>query len=283
LSALESYLMANRGDESFETVLPRVRVLAASTLAYSLADDATKALLVHLFELAAAHIEQLVPEPARQAAYAKTLLGVFDSTKVEAWVLEHADELRALATTDEWLQAIWPLFNAVVDEKLLTGMEPAGVSMQLARGWMLGDSYRQLIDMATGAEASKPWGENGRRKLTDADVLQFLEGCLGFDCPLVAAAVGQFLFGTTGLNGEEAVALNEFQKSLAYGLPNKLSVSTYESGLADRHIAQDVAIDIWLAGYEGAYFRAALTEYREVVANTLSAYPSYFGAVLESL
>ncbi len=283
LSALESYLMANRGFESFEDILPRVRVLAASTLAYSLADESTKTSLVQLFELSATHIERLVPEPARQAAYAKTLLGAFDSTKVEAWVQERVDALRTLATPDEWLQAVWPLFNAVVDDKLLTGMEPAGISMQLAQGWMRGNTYRQLIDTARDAEASKPWGENDRRKLMEADVLQFLEGCLGFDCPLVVAAVGQFLFGATGLNGEDTAALNEFQKSLAYGLPSKLAVSTYESGLADRHIAQDVAIEISLAGYQGTYFRAALTEHREVVADVLSAYPSYFGAVLDSL
>lgn len=283
LSALESYLMANRGVEGFEDLLPRVRALAASTLAYSLADESTKASLVQLFELSATHIERLVPEPARQAAYARTLLGAFDSTKVEAWVLEHADALRALATPEAWLERIWPLFNAVVDDKLLTGMEPAGIPMQHAQGWMRGNTYRQLIDMAVDAEASKPWGENGRRKLTEADVLQFLEGCLGFDCPLVVAAVGQFLFGATGLNSEEADALNEFQKYLAYGLPNKLAVSVYESGLADRYIAQNVAIDVELAGYEGAYFRPALTEHREVVATALSAYPSYFSAVLDSL
>ena len=283
LSALESYLMANRGVDSFEDMLPKVRGLAASTLAYSLADEATKASLVQLFELSATHIQQLAPEPARQAAYAKTLLGAFDSRTVETWVQERADALRALATNDAWLQAVWPLFNAVVANKLLTGIEPAGMSMQLAQGWMRGDSYRELIAMARDADASKPWGEADRRKLNDSDVLQFLEGCLGFDCPLVAAAVGQFLFGATGLNGEETGALNEFQKSLAYGLPSKLAVSTYESGLADRHIAQDVAIEIWLAGYEGFHFRAALPEYREVVAGVLAAYPSYFGAVLNSL
>lgn len=283
LAALESYLMANRESSGFEDLLPRVRALAASTLAHSLADEPTRASLVHLFELAATYIERLVPEPTRQAAYAKTLLSAFDSAKVEAWVHERSDALRALTTADEWLQAMWPLFNAVVDDKLLTGMEPAGISIQLARQWMRGDSYQQLIAVAMDAGASKAWGENTRRKLTEADVLQFLEGCLGFDCPLVVAAVGQFLFGTTGLNGEEAGALNEFQKSLAYGLSSKLSVSAYESGLADRHIAQDVAMDIWLAGYEGTYFRAALTEHREVVVNTLSAYPSYFAAVLDSL
>lgn len=283
LSALESYLMANRGVESFETMLPRVRVLAASTLAYSLADEATKVILVQLFELSATHIEQLVPEPARQAAYAKTLLGAFDSTKVEAWVREHAEALRALETTDDWLQAVWPLFSAVIDDKLLTGMEPVGMSMQLAQGWMRGTSYQRLMDMARDAEASKPWGEDGRRKLTEADVLQFLEGCLGFDGPLVIAAVGQFLFGASGLNAEEAGALNEFQKSLTYGLPNKLAISTYESGLADRHIAQEVAIDIMAAGYEGAHFSGALAKHRGVVADVLTLYPSYFGTVLDSL
>ena len=114
-------------------------------------------------------------------------------------------------------------------------------------------------------------------------MLQFLEGCLSYECPLVVAAVGQFLFGAAGLRDEEAGALNEFQKYLAYGLPSKLAVSTYESGLADRHIAQDVAIDMRLAGSEGNHFLTALTEYREVILNTLSAYPSYFGAVVDSL
>lgn len=283
LSALESYLMANRGIDSFENFLRKVRNLAASTLAYSLTDEAMKASLVQLFELSATHIEQLVPEPARQATYAKTLLGAFDSKKVEVWVLERADELRALSTSEAWLQAVWPLFNAVIDNKLLTGMEPAGISMQLAQGWMRGTSYRELIAMAKNAKASKPWGEAERRKLNEADVLQFLEGCLGFDCPLVAAAVGQFLFGATGLNEEEVGSLNEFQKSLAYGLPSKLAVSTYEAGLADRHIAQDIAIDIWLSGYEGSHFRAALPEYRDVVVGVLAAYPSYFSTVLDSL
>lgn len=282
LSALESYLMANRGVESFETMLLRVRVLAASTLAYALADEATKVLLVQLFELSATHIEQLVPEPTRQAAYAKTLLGAFDSTKVEAWVLERANALRTLSTTDDWLQAVWPLFSAVVDDKLLTGMEPVGMSMKLAQGWMHGTSYQQLIEMARDAEASKPWGEDGRRKLNEADILQFLEGCLGFDCPLVIAAVGQFLFGSSGLNAEEAGTLNEFQKSLTYGLPSKLAVSTYESGLADRHIAQEVAMTLLVAGYDGAHFSGALAEHRGVVADVLTSYPAYFSTVLDS-
>ncbi len=282
LSALESYLMANRGVDSFDDMLPRARILAESTLAYSLADEATKTSLLLLFELTAKHIEQLAPDTSRQAVYAKTLLGAFDSKVVEAWVRERAVELQALATPDQWLEAIWPLFNAVVDEKLLTGMEPAGMSIQLAREWMRGTPYRELIAMANEARASKPWGGR-RRKLSEADLLKFFEGHLGFDCPLIAAAVAQFLFGANGLASEEAGALNEFQKSLTYGLPSKLAVSVYESGLSDRHVAQEVAIKVRQSGYEGSYFRSALPNYRVTVADVLSSYPSYFGAVVDSL
>lgn len=283
LTALESYLMANRGTGSFEELKPKVSALAQSTLAYALAHDTSRPALVQLFELAAEHVEQLAPEPARQATFAKTLLGAVDAASVEAWVQQHEGTLRQLSTADDWLQAVWPLFLALVDDKLLTRMEPNGTPLQLAQGWMRGASYRELIALARDAGATKPWGEDGRRRLTEADVLEFLEGSLGFDCPLVLAAVGQFLFGTTGLAAEDSSVLNDFQKSLKYGLPSKLAVSAYESGLADRCVAQDVATEIWLAGHEGSHFSPALTDYRVVVADVLSAYPAYFSTVLEGL
>lgn len=283
LTALESYLMANRGTDSFEDFKVRVRILAASTLAYALADDVSKTALAQLFDLAADHIERVAPEPGRQTMFAKTLLGAVDAASVEAWVQQHEETLRPLSTADDWLQAVWPLFLAAVDDKLLTRMEPNGMPLQLAQAWMRGSSYRELIGLATDAGATKPWGEDGRRRLTEADVLNFLDGCLGFDCPLVLAGVGQFLFGTTGLAAEGSATLKDFQKSLKYGLPSKLAISAYESGLADRCVAQDVAIEIWLAGYEGSHFSPALAEYREVVAGVLATYPAYFSAVLEGL
>lgn len=86
LTALESYLMANRGGGSFDELKPKVRALAESTLAYALAQDALKPALVQLFELAAENVERFAPDPARQATFAKTLLGAVDAVAVEAWV-----------------------------------------------------------------------------------------------------------------------------------------------------------------------------------------------------
>ncbi len=283
LTALESYLMANRGVDSFEDFQIRAQRLAELTLAYSIADDKTKDALTELFKKTAHHIERVVPQLERQNTFAKTLLSANDAVTVELWVRQHEETLRHLSTSDDWLQAIWPLFMQIVDSRLLSDVQPAGFSFRLAQEWIRGTSYRELIAMAKDAEASKPWGKFSRHKLNDADVLQFLEGCLGFDCPLLAAAVGHFLFGVTGLIDGEADALNAFQKSLAYGLPSKLAVSTYESGLADRYIAQHVASEISVAGFQGNHFRAALPEYHEVIAGVLAAYPSYFGTVLDSL
>lgn len=283
LTALESYLMANRGTGSLEELKPKVRALASSTLAYSLANEDLKTALVQLFDLVSEQIEKVAPEPARQAMFAKTLLGARDAASVEAWVREHEEALRRATTTDEWLEAVWPLFMAVVEDKLLTNMEPTGMPLQLAQGWVRGASYRTLIDVAIDAEASKPWGADGRRKLAEGDVLEFLEGSLGFDCPLVLAAVGQFLFGPTGLTTADSSTLNEFQKALKYGLPGKLAVSVYESGLADRHVAQHVATEIELTGHQGSYFIPALVDHRPLVAGVLAAYPVYFSTVLEGL
>jgi hypothetical protein len=283
LTALESYLMANRGTGTVEELKLRVSNLAESTLAHALADDAGKEQLVQLFGIAAEHIERVAPQPARQIMFAKTLLGAFDAASVEAWVQQNEEELRQISTADDWLKAVWPLFVSVVDNNLLTKMEPEGMPLLLALGWLQGNSYRELIALAKASEASKPWGNEKRRVLSEADVLEFLEGCLGFDCPLILAAVGQFLFGATGIAAADSSALNAFQKSLKYGLPSKLTVSISESGLADRCVAQEVATALESAGYDGSNFRLALVDHKEVVESVLAEYPAYFNEVLNGM
>lgn len=283
LTALESYLMANRGSDNSEEHKIGVRELAASTLAYALAPLESKESLIRLFELVAEHNERFAPEPEQQATFAKTLLGAGEAAVVESWVRENETKLCQLESCGEWLNAVWPLFITVVGNKFLSGMEPEGLAVRLADGWINGASYRELIDMAKAANGTKPWGEDDRRPLTEADVVEFLEGCIGFDCPLALAAVGQFLFGTAGLVNEDAATLNLFQKSLKYGLPENLSISTYESGLSDRCVAQDATAALRLAGYTGAFFIPALDDYRHVVEGVLAAYPAYFSVVLESV
>jgi len=79
----------------------------------------------------------------------------------------------------------------------------------------------------------------------------------------------------------EAAPLNLFQKSLKYGLPDRLSISCYEAGFADRVIAQQLRDVVQAEGYSFPYFSQALTLHRERIAATLAFYPTYFETVLE--
>lgn len=283
LAALEGYLMANRGTAAFEDFRAQVLTLAESTLAYALAEEAQKQALLQLFELTAEHINSVAPEQARQARFSKTLLAVVDAAAVERWVQQNEATFRQLSGADDWLAAIWPMLQEVINNKLLHQMEPEGLALRLARLWMHGATYRELFELVNGEEGTKPWGTDGRRRLSEADVLGFVERCLAFDCPLVVAAVREFLMDQADDDGTGSLTLDVFQKSFKYGLPDALAVSVYESGFADRCIAQDLASALRRVGYQGPHAALALANHREVFASVLDAYPSYFGAVLDGI
>ena len=97
--AIESYLMANRGTETFPEFLQRVTQLTVETLAYSLADDAQKTALVGLFNAIAQYVESRDADPRKQAEYAKTILGIEVSQNIKAWTSENMDSLLSLDST----------------------------------------------------------------------------------------------------------------------------------------------------------------------------------------
>lgn len=282
LTAVESYLMANRGSGDFGEFKTRVRELASSTLAYQLASQEQQEVMVSLFELVANHLQQAAPEPEKQASYAKTLLGVEAAIAVEAWVEQNHERLLTLATNEGWLSAAWPLLSAQIDDKFFSQIEPQELPIELAQGWLRGVSYGDLVALVEARNGTKPWGKK-RRRLTDADVIDFLESSLGFDCSLVLAAVAQSLFGERGLGDEDAAALTLFQKSLKYGLPDWLSISCVERGFADRVIAPGLRDSLIQAGYEGVYFGPALKTHSDTIAAFLKTYPTYFEAVFDSI
>jgi POLQ-like helicase len=282
LSTLESYLMANRGSDDFNTFRARVRVLASSTLAYRLAADEQREVLVNLFELVADHVQRTEPAPEKQAVYAKTLLGVDGAKAVEVWVQQGRDHLLSLSTSDEWLVATWPLFSQQIDDKFFQSVEPASLPQELAGGWLAGKTYGDLIALSGMRKATKPWGDSKRRRLSDADVMDFLEGTLGFDCALVLAAVAQSLSAASSTEGGSA-SLALFQKSLKYGLPDWLSISCVERGFADRVVALDLRDKLVQAGYSDDYFGRALVSHRQTIEDVLSTYPAYFESVISSL
>jgi POLQ-like helicase len=282
LSSVESYLMANRGTKSFIDFKVAVEALATSTLAFHLATDDLKPSVKTLFSCVADFIQLQEPFVETQKAYSKTLLGIRNAKAIESWVNESREELLALDTSKAWLSRVWGLFVQQSDDKFFHTIEPFDLSQELAAMWLDGCPYKGIYAHAKRKNASKPYGETRRTKLSEDDIMSFCENTLGFDCALVLAAVAQFLFGESGINTEGPSALNVFQKSLKYGLPDELSISCYECGFADRAIAQHLCNVLRGDGFEGRFFSAAIDAHRDRINSSLQNFPSYFETVLTS-
>lgn len=279
--AIESYLMANRGTGSFAEFKASSESLAASTLAYHLASGDLKPAIKGLFSSIAEYVEMQEPAALKQAAYSRTLLGVKSAKAVEQWVNDNRVFLLTLDSNADWLTMAWSLFAQQSDDKFFHAIEPDSLAIQLAMRWIQGEPYMALFAHSGAEEGSKPWGAEQRRRLTDDEIVDFCESTLGFECSLVLAAVAEFLFGDGIINDERAGALTLFQKSLKYGLADWLTISGYESGFADRVLAQKLAEAVRADGFTEKFFSSALMQYPDVIKRVLADYPTYFETVID--
>ena len=279
--SLESYLMSNRGLDTPDEFQSRAAALADATLAFSIATDEQKEQLQILFRTVAIYVDSVAPRQDKQHVYAKTLLGVVDARKVEEWVELNRESLLSFQTNSEWLSSIWPLFQTLLDSMFFHSVLPPNVSYSLAQLWISAAPYSAILGSAKMAGGTRPWGE-GTRKLTELDIMDFLEKQLGFECSLIVSSVSQFLFGNSVI-GEEATVLQFFQKSLKYGLADRLSISIFDAGLADRVIANDVAEALRSSGYSEQYSSNAFKTHRPVIAASIAQYPAYFKNILANI
>ena len=282
ISAVESYLMANRGANSFDSFKAEAEQLATATLAYHLASDEVKPAVRTLFSSVAEYLQQQEPAPEKQTAYSKTLLGVRSAKAVEQWIIANRELLLTLGSNEDWLAIVWGLFSEQSNDNFFHTVEPQSLAIQLATRWLQGSQYLALFELSSRENGSKPWGAERRRRLTEDDIVDFCENTLGFECSLVLAAVAQFLFGENGIREESTAALTLFQKALKYGLPDRLSISCYEHGFADRVVAQRLCDAARADGFSGEYFAPALESHRERIEAALKDYPCYFESVLVS-
>lgn len=278
---LESYLMANCatiGTTSFEQ---RAGELARDTLAYSLASEEEADKLEEYFRLVARRIESVERSPVKQAFFGKTLLGAKQTKRIETWSFEHRDMLLTLDSSDAWLTAVWPLLAELCDSRFFRSVEPVDAGFQLALLWLGGTSYGEIFRKALKMQVKKKAGKL-KRKVSDDDILQFVESTLAFDCALILAALAQFLFTSEDLVGEPGESLAHFQKSLKYGLPDTLSMSIFEAGFADRFISQAVRDALLQDGYGGSSFNEARKIHLSAIEQVIKATPAYFKYVLNS-
>lgn len=279
-TAIESYLMANRGNEDFSTFLLSVITLSESTLAFYLADDILKGRIIRLFTSLAISIEEKEPIKENHLIFSKTLLGIDSSQEIYNWVHENHDQLIKINNNFDWLTKIWNILLQQIDDPFFHLTTPNNFTINVAKKWIDGDSYEELLKFSKAVQAKKPYGTK-YRKVTDDDIYNFCENTLGFHGSLIIAAVGLFLFGDNFTsNNEQALPLLHFQKSLKYGLPDLQSISCYEFGFSDRFLAQELCDKLLFEGFFEDEFYKATQSHSNTIKKVLSSYPSYFSTIL---
>lgn len=282
VSAIESYLMAQRSDVAYDVFIQHIEILVSQTLAYSLADDDEKTLLLELFQAIAQRIEDLEPDAARQLSFSKTLLSAEQARDIEIWVHDNIEPLSTLDTNDDLLDSVWDILLLHIGSKFATTVQPASLPKEVAQLWISGHSYQDIYEHVVSERGTKPWGENNRHKLSYEDILNFCEHTLGFDFPLGIAAITQFMSDIGEPDDISTESIMKLQKSVKYGIANELAISCYEFGVADRMLSQVISDVLDADGYEDAYFAEAMSMHGESVRNAMLNYPEYYNNVISN-
>lgn len=284
IEAIESFLMTYRGETDSETFIATSRTLARETLAFSLATSDQRELLEDVFERVARRIENVVPDAGTQTRYGRTLLGVDAALAIDKWVNKNLASLIFADSADVLFEELWPLLTELSGEKRLKDTEPADALLNLARGWLAGKPFKQLLADLDAVGAGFPF-RNGRQGFTLDAVVDLCEQTFGFQFSLVLSAV-RSAFEAASFTEEEAAQFAGYadllQKRLKYGLPSQDAISYFEAGFSERVVAQKVASEVfWEEASSVSEARALVRQYADEVGIMVKKFPSYFESVFE--
>ena len=280
IEAIESYLLAHWNEiEGGSDIVD----LAKQTLAYYLANDEQRSQIEQLFKMLAENIAQHVPEPARKAAFGRTLFGVQRSITIDAWILQNFDKLVASTTDNDLLISLWPILEFNISNTSFRKCDKPDVLVKIGVKWINGRTFNDLHGIIVEADARLIRGKM-RWSYKIENVVDICENAISYEGSLVIGAVAEIIGLSDNENAARIIsALQTLQKRLKYGLPTPLAIALYELGFSDRVIAIDLSMV--LDGTESARdsIIQALRWRQEQIFEHLHRYPSYYSEVFRNL
>ncbi|MGL1263993.1 DEAD/DEAH box helicase [Vibrio parahaemolyticus] len=275
ICAVESFLLSHWDESEDGLSEADVTRLAEGTLAFFLADDQKKEHIRELFQLLAGNISANITDPARRKIYGRTLYGIRDAQAIEGWVQANVDSLLSIDDETEMLDLVWPLLTRHINSGVFTKFDKPEVLKEIARGWISGKPFNDLLKIIRERKCKMIWGSR-RREFKVDHVVDVGEGKLAYEGALVIGAVCE-LIETLGRDSGDLISrLHVFQKRLKYGLPTETTIILYELGFSDRVIAQDLTTSLSLDAHQKKNLVKALKKDRDGARAVMEKYPSYF-------
>lgn len=279
LLSIENFLI-----ENFDNTTISVDELVKLTLAYHLADDRKKRLLIRLFTTIHSNIETKIPAINKRKVYSKTLFGIYENKVINDWLDENIDELIYTNNIEELENKIWRFLKSRIRNKSFRDMNSPEYLDDIYNNWINNKSYSFIFNEL--ATLNIRMGSSTRaRHLTVDHISEICEKGLSFEGTLILSSVIAFL----DLYKDEydianlTTNLNLFQKKLKYGLNSKNAIFIYEMGFVDKFISLELSNLLEEENLSFIGIKNFLQRNSESVENVLIRYPSYFIKVYRGL
>jgi POLQ-like helicase len=268
---IESYLLANSSGEE-DLTEDKILELYSNTLAYSLADDGEKLKLKAVFIAAAITVNSV--EPEKRVVFGKALLGVAELHEIDNWIHENIELLSEELAIEQCINIIWPLATAVTQSKVLDKLLDEGAGLHIAKQWLAGVSYIDILNEANEREYKILAGSQ-ERNIIISHILDICDSALSYDIMLVVGAVADLMESRDELISQ-AEQVRILQRSLKLGLSSSVEHWLYSKGLADRAICKNLNEIIVLMGDEAGIGDKFFDNHRHYIEPFLAEYPTVF-------
>jgi hypothetical protein len=273
IEALESYFLSYLKDNPDTNDAQVFIDLAVKTLAYHLANDAEKVLVVAAFQKISRRV--LALERERIAYFGRALLGINQLLRIEQWIDDNRFNIEFSESIEDLLRAVWPLIVELSTNDLMKKIQPENLLLEVACKWIDGESYWALFDYLTGSKAHYQANTQVRKVKMD-HVVDFTDNALGFEAMLYVGALADIFEGKEW--SDELIDKTRFlQSSLKLGLSTELHFWVYRMGYVDREVCKLISERLVSSGVkEDVVDYKALEKYEDEISEILSTLPSYF-------
>lgn len=276
INAIESYFLSVLKDDP--KILNENGVLdqLQQTLAYHLASKSEKSTLISIFTLLSERLFRL--EEYKYRYYGKTLLGLDQLQYIDSWIDSTSFELGLAETPGDILDICWSLILLFGRRKVVVNIQPPELVVELAKLWMEGGSYHELL-----AYAKRKGGKCQAKSKVLAitlDHIMDLTASLAYDGMLIVGALADILEGRS-FDEDRVRLVRSLQNMLKLGMSSDFQMWLYSRGFTDREVCrllhnkfEDAGVNPDILDFN------VLKNNQELVAEVLSKLPTVFSEVV---
>lgn len=275
LITMESYFLSVLKDNP--TLLDRDTFsgLAKETLAYHLANPSDRTSLLLVFDSIHDRIK-IVPSE-KYSYYGRTLLGLDQLIYIDRWIDANLFDLELSETPEELLEVCWTLITNFSTSKILRNIIPDQLSFNLAKQWISGESYFNILKQAKDSGGKCKAGSQ-LRSITQDHIVDHCEA-LAFDGMLIIGGMADIIEGRE-LSENLLSITRALQNRLKFGLAKEFDIWLYGKGYSDREVCKTISrafAPIRLS--ENVIDYGILKDNKEFLAATLAALPSVYSNI----